>query len=108
MGNILSAHAHQHKTGSGQLARRLSITRAGVYYRLRSADMSIHTLWQMCRQLQHNFFADLSAQLPPFDDDRQSECEQRLQQQIDELQRTIDALNIELNIYKNIIKKPNT
>jgi hypothetical protein len=87
------------------LARALSLTLSGLHYRIHAADMSVHTLWSVCRALKHNFFLDLASALPPFDDDRQSETEKQLQQQVGELQRTVDALNIELNVYKNIVKK---
>jgi hypothetical protein len=105
VGNILSDYARRRQISHERLAQDLSLTPSGLHYRLHAPDMSIHTLWSVCRALKHNFFLDLAFALPPFDDDRQSENEKQLQQQVGELQRTVDVLNIELNTYKNIIKE---
>jgi hypothetical protein len=105
MGNILSDYARRNRISNIRLTHQLSLTPSGVHYRLHTPDISVQTLWQMCRQLQHNFFLDVAAVLPPFDDDRLSEKEKALQQRIDELQQTINAQNVEINVYKNIIKK---
>jgi hypothetical protein len=104
-GEILSAYARRHGISRGRLAAELSLTSAGMHYRLHAPDTSVCTLWHTSRHLKHNFFTDLAATLPALDNDQPSEKEQRLQQQVDELQRALDALNIELNVYKNILKK---
>jgi hypothetical protein len=102
---LLDDYLRRHQLSYIQFARLLSTTRGSVYSRMHSTDVQVRTLWTYCQTLKYNFFRDIAATLPPFDDDRPTEREQRLQQQVAELQQAVSDLNIELNAYKNILKK---
>jgi hypothetical protein len=102
---MLAAYIRRRQLTTEQRKKKLPGSLSANYYRMVAPDMSVHTLWAFSQELKHNFIMDVACALPPFDDDTPSEKEKALQQRIDELQRTVDTQNIELNVYRNIVKK---
>ena len=65
LGKMLKTYFKKNRTRKSSLARIMGKTPDSVMRYQRQSNMFCKTLWQLCLGLNHNFFADLAAQLPP-------------------------------------------
>ena len=64
IGSMLRTYYKKHKINRAALARKLNLHRVTVAKYDARSSLQVHILWDVAVALQHNFFADLAAQLP--------------------------------------------
>lgn len=102
IGTLLNAYIRKHRLYQSALARDIGKRPETVADFLKKPDNKISNLWKICFALNHNFFSDIAAQLPPempatptAKDLRIAELEKQVQElktERDNLQRVIDIL----------------
>ena len=102
IGEMMDKHMRQHRYHKSALARKIGVNYKTVVNYMRSPDIRMIVLWNICHALRYNFLSDLAAQLPPDmpcaptpKDQRIAQLEQQVQQLTQEcatLQRVIDTL----------------
>lgn len=63
-GEFLAAHIKKKRLSKAALARSLKRNEKTLVTYIRNQTMQTAVLWEICHVLKHNFFADISAQLP--------------------------------------------
>ncbi len=85
-----------------EMSRRMGVSPSTLqsYYKSESLQMSVW--WRASKALRYNFIAEMGMQIPiDFATPRESE----LQKEVKTLQKKIEKLKIELNVYKDIMKR---
>jgi hypothetical protein len=103
-GKMVDSYLKQHEITYTQLAKELGLSRVGFTQHLQQPDLRTFRLWKISQVLKHNFFTDIADTLPVFSSSTPTANEQRLQEQINELQRVAERQQIELNVYKTLTK----
>lgn len=101
-GKMLDDYFTKHNVNRAELARKLNLTRSTVMQYRNTQSLKFGILWNMSLALKHNFVAELCELLPV---EYTTAREIALQEQVDNLQKELDKLNIELSVYKNIVGK---
>ncbi len=65
IGSMLRVHYKKRKINRAALARKLNLHRVTVANYDARSSLQVRILWDVAVALQHNFFADIAAQLPP-------------------------------------------
>ena len=64
IGSMLRTHYNNRKINRATLARKLNLHRVTVAKYDARTSLQVRILWDVAVALQHNFFADIAAQLP--------------------------------------------
>ncbi|WP_333600273.1 hypothetical protein [Flavobacterium sp.] len=99
VGHLLKTYFTVNKCNRAALAKQLGINRNGLTEYVKRESVQVGILWKLSLALQHNFIADVAQQLPiPVT----TANETNLLAQLDEKNKTIEKLEIELAVYKRI------
>lgn len=101
-GKLLTNYLLNNQIVRAKLARKLNISNTSVYQYAESSSLQMHILWKASIALNHNFIAEVGEKLPV---DYITTREKELQEQVETLQKELERLNIELEVYKNIVGK---
>ena len=101
-GKMLTDYFSNHSVILSKLAKQLKWETSSLRRYLNTDTMQIKALWDLSIALNHNFIAEQAAKLPV---EFISDKEKALQSQIDDLQKQLEHLNIELAVYRNIVGK---
>ncbi|GEM_PF-515762 len=63
-GNMLQAFYKKRRIYRAALSRHIGISQFTLYAYNKRSNMQTNVLWRLCHGLQHNFYADIAAQLP--------------------------------------------
>jgi len=102
LGKMLTDYFTNHSVNLSKLARHLKLGNYSLKRYLNSESMQMKTLWNLSIALNHNFIAEQADKMPV---EYISEKEKALQSQIEDLQKQLEHLNIELTVYRNIVGK---
>jgi len=101
-GQMLTTYIKQKRIYQNALARKLKRRAETIFDYKKRSTIQTAVLWDICHALNHNFFADIAAQLPPefaaapqAKDLKITELEQQvaeLKNERDNLQKVIDIL----------------
>ena len=64
IGSMLRTYYKKHKINRAALARKLNLHRVTVAKYDARSSLQVRILWNVAVALEHNFFADIAAQLP--------------------------------------------
>ncbi|MBT0608622.1 hypothetical protein [Aequorivita echinoideorum] len=64
VGSMLQMHYKKHKINRAALARKLNLHRVTVAKYDQRSSLHVRVLWDVAIALEHNFFADIAAQMP--------------------------------------------
>lgn len=64
LGNLLKIYYKKNRINKSGLARAMNRSRATVQDYEERKSLQCNVLWDICVAVEHNFFADLAAQLP--------------------------------------------
>ncbi|MCG3165234.1 MAG: hypothetical protein POELPBGB_00996 [Bacteroidia bacterium] len=102
VGQMLNQHIRKNRYYKSALARDLDRRYETIADYLKRPSVQVRILFELCQALNHNFFADIAAQLPPDmpanptpKDQRIAELEKQVQQlstERDNLQKVLDIL----------------
>ncbi|MFN0274266.1 MAG: hypothetical protein ACKVPJ_00850 [Chitinophagales bacterium] len=98
IGSMLQAYAKQKRTYKGAWARHQQVRRSTVSGYFKKPTMQTATLWDICHVLQYNFFADISALLPP----EFAHAPNTADEKIALLEKEIEKLKIENNVLREV------
>lgn len=85
-----------------ELARKMNVSNTSVYQYAESPSLQMSILWKASLALNHNFVAQLGEILPI---GYLTKREKELENQVADLQKEMEKLNIELSVYKSIVGK---
>lgn len=98
IGNLLKTFFRARRTRKAVLARLMKRKASAISKFQKKESVQVYILWELSHHLQHNFFADLAAELPaeftsnvPIDT-RKDEKNERLREENRLLQAQLDAL----------------
>ena len=108
-GKILENYLNKHMSNRTYVARQLGVAPTTVARYFESESLQLGILWKLSLITNHNFILDIGSQLPidyptPAAIQVQNQLADK-QKEIEDLQRQIERLNIELSVYKNIVGK---
>jgi len=98
-GKMLADYFAKHQINRSALGRKLGVAPSTVMKYLESESLQFRILWNISLALNHNFIAELSAQIP---------CEivpSPKDENLVALEKELERLNIELSVYKSIVGK---
>jgi hypothetical protein len=102
VGNFIHYHIIQNNIKKADLARSLSIHPTGLNDYFKNDSLQFAILWKLSQTMQHNFIAQLGEYLPyRFETMR----EKALQKQLAEKEAVIAKLEIQLETFREILKK---
>ena len=102
VGNFIHYHIIQNKVKKADLARSLGIIPTGLNDYFKKDSLQFAILWKLSQAMQHNFIAQLGEYLPyHFETKREKE----LQKQLAEKEAIIKKLEIQLETFREILKK---
>lgn len=104
MGKLLKQVMDKRRISSASLARQMNKNRSGVYKYDKRASLQLRVVWQLCRVLKHNFFADLAARLPT-DYATNLPPGASAMDQIAKLQAENRDLKLQLDLLKELMRK---
>ena len=105
VGQLLKNHLRQHRLRRGVLAGLLGRSYSTVYNYQESPNMQTHILWELSTALNHNFFMDLAAQLPPAFTTNAPDLSVPLQERIAALEEENKMLTIKVETLMAVVKK---
>lgn len=85
-----------------QVARKLKMSQTTLTRSIDKYTLQFKVMWDISVALNRNFIAELGEKLPV---DFVTSREKELQEQLQEKQKEIEKLNMELSIYKRIMEK---
>ena len=108
-GKILENYLNKHMSNRTYVARQLGVAPTTVARYFESESLQLGILWKLSLITNHNFILEIGSQLPidyptPAAIQVQNQLADK-QKEIEDLQRQIERLNIELSVYKNIVGK---
>lgn len=101
-GEVLKKYFKEHNVNRAELARQLGVSPTTVMRYFDSQSLQLGILWKISLALKHNFVAELGEQLTV---DYVTACEIDLKNQLAELKKQMEKMEIELSVYKNIVGK---
>jgi hypothetical protein len=101
-GKFLSDYVLKNRINRAELARKMNVSNTSVYQYAESPTLQMGILWKASLALDFNFIAELGELLPV---KHVSLREKELQEQVETLKKELEQLNIEIGVYKNIIRK---
>jgi hypothetical protein len=109
VGKLIENHLNKYMSNRAFVARQMGVATPTVRRYLDNASLQFGIIWKLSLITNHNFVAELGAKLPidyctPNEDKLRDELIAK-QKEIEELQKQIEHLNIELSVYKNIVGK---
>jgi len=102
IGKLLADYFEGISLNRAKLSRQLKLADSSVLRYLERDSMQLKTLWNISIALNHNFIAGLGEKLSV---NYVTFRETELQNKVEELQKELEKLNIELSVYKNIVGK---
>jgi hypothetical protein len=105
IGNLLKQHIRQNRLRRAAIARHMGRSYATVFAYQQSKSMQTAILWELCLIIEHNFFADLAAQLPPHFTTNAPDPAQPLKERLAALEEQVKLLARERDLLKELIKK---
>mgnify|MGYP003616581138 FL=1 len=101
-GEVLKQYFTKHNVNRAELARQLGVSPTTVMRYFDSQSLQLGILWKTSQVLKHNFVAELGEQLMV---DYATVREIELENQLAELKKQLEKMEIELSVYKNIVGK---
>ena len=101
-GELLKKYFRDHKLNRAEVARQIGATPTSVVHYFDSHSLQLGILWKISQALNHNFVAELGEQLMV---DYSTAREIELENQLAELRKQYEKMEIELSVYKNIVGK---
>ena len=101
-GEVFKKYFTENNVNRAKLARQLGVTPTTVMRYFDSQSLQLGILWKTSQVLKHNFVAELGEQLMV---DYTTAHEIELENQLTELKKQVEKMEIELSVYKNIILK---
>jgi len=101
LGQLLRAYEKAHRISQAAWARAQGVDSRQVLRYLNRPDMSVHTLFKICQVLQHNFLAEIAAQLPP--DYPPEPADNPLAEKVDRLQQENERLRTQVATLKEAL-----
>lgn len=102
VGNFINYYIVNQKLSKAQLARDLDVGNSTLNQYFKNESIQLAILWKISKILNHNFVAQLAEYLYlPY----KTKQEQKLEAHIALLEKRIEILEIELNVYKKIHEK---
>ncbi|WP_410004748.1 hypothetical protein [Aequorivita nionensis] len=105
LGKLLKTYFKKNRTRKSSLARIMGKTPDSVMRYQRQDNLYCKTLWQLSLGLNHNFFMDLAAQLPPNFTTNAPDPTLPLQERIAALEEENKLLNAKLETLKEVMRK---
>lgn len=104
-GNLIENYLKQNRIYKAALARKLNVEDKTLR-RVRSlSDLSVSWLWNLSHALNHNFIADMAAQLPPDYTGALQDALAAKDVEIAAIQNELAAMTKERDIYRDLLKK---
>ncbi|AFL81779.1 hypothetical protein Aeqsu_2319 [Aequorivita sublithincola DSM 14238] len=105
LGAMLKAYFKQNRTRKGSLAKVMGKSSNSVMRYQRQNNFSCSILWELSLGLNHNFFADLAAQLPQDFTTKAPDPTLPLQERLAELEEQNKLLNAKLETLMAVLRK---
>jgi hypothetical protein len=102
VGNFIHYHILQNNIKKADLARSLAINPTGLNDYFKNDSLQFAILWKLSQAMQHNFIAQLGEYLPYRFETKQ---EKALQKQLEEKEAVIAKLEIQLETFREMLKK---
>lgn len=98
-GKMLADYFAKYQVNRSALARQLGVSPSTVMKYLESESLQFRILWGISLALNHNFIADLTAQIPV------EMPEPPKDEKLLALEKELEHLKIELSVYQKIVGK---
>jgi plasmid maintenance system antidote protein VapI len=109
VGELVESYLYKHMSNHTYVAKQLGVAPSTVARYFENASLQLGILWKLSLITNHNFILEIGSQLPidyptPAAIQAQNQLADK-QKELEDLQRQIERLNIELSVYKNIVGK---
>jgi transcriptional regulator with XRE-family HTH domain len=102
VGNFIHYHIIHNKIKKADVARALGILPTGLNEYFKKESLQFAVLWKLSQAMNHNFIAQMGEYLPyRFETIR----EKALQKQLEEKEAIIKKMEIQLETFREILKK---
>ena len=105
LGTELKKYFKDNRTRKGTLAKIMGKHRSSIMRYQKQDDLWCSILWHLSLGLNHNFFADLAAQLPPDFTTYAPDPTLALQEELEQLREEKKLLNAQLATLKEVMRK---
>lgn len=105
IGKLLDTYYKKNRVNKAGLARVLNRNRSSVQNYEQSKSLQCSVLWNISLALQHNFFADLAAQLPSTFTTNAPDPTLALQEELEQLREENNILEGKLETLKEVMRK---
>jgi len=102
---ILNDFLDRHRKSPSALSRKLDISVSALLAIRKKKTVQIALLWKLSNVYNHNFFADIAAQLPDNYTGALKDALAAKDKQIADLQSELAAMAKERDIYKDLLKR---
>jgi hypothetical protein len=109
VGKLVESYLDKHMSNRTYVGRQLGVAPTTVSRYFENESLQLGILWKLSLVTNHNFVAELGAKLPidyttPKEEELLADLNNK-QNEIEDLKKQIERLNIELSVYKNIVGK---
>ena len=104
-GEMLEKYIKDKRIYQSALSRMLNRHTSGIAGFRKRPTMQTAILWEFCHALQHNFFADIAAQLPKSYTKHVDSAEKIEGVEVADLQAEIAALKIERDVLQGLLDR---
>lgn len=105
LGDWLTSYFKEHRTRKGSLAKIIGKSDTSIIRYQKRGNFSCRILWELSLGLNHNFFQDLAAQLPPGFTTNAADPTLPLLERIDGLEEEVKILNAKLETLKDVLRR---
>ena len=103
-GAMLETYLKEKRIYQSALCRLLNRHPSAITSFRKQTTMQTAVLWEICHALQHNFFADIAAQLPENYTTKNESIKETTSPEISELQAEIATLKVERDTLRNMLE----
>lgn len=104
-GEMLENYIKDKRIYQSALSRMLNRHTSGIAAFRKRPTLQTAILWEFCHALQHNFFADIAAQLPESYTQAANSVEKTETVEVADLQAEIAALKIERDVLQGLLDR---
>ena len=105
LGDLFTQYFLKNRTRKSSLSRLLGVKAPVITYYKKQPTQQCATLWKLCYALNHNFFADLAAQLPADFTTYAPDPTLALQEELEQLREENKLLRTQVETLKEVMRK---